>query len=121
MNDEEIDSYMRSLFTEAVQMQSTNLDGLRSFVPQPDTQVTTALYRDFKDKKVIMGMVNIYGCTSVLVISHLGAWRSHFWEHPSFCTPSPGETHMHNVWLYGPHPETNMEYRVISARVSWMF
>ncbi|RMZ66969.1 hypothetical protein GMOD_00002361 [Pyrenophora seminiperda CCB06] len=38
------------------------------------------------------------GCTSVLVISHIGAWWSHFWEVPSFRTRSFDGKQQHSSW-----------------------
>ncbi|KAF2814456.1 uncharacterized protein BDZ99DRAFT_473515 [Mytilinidion resinicola] len=31
-----------------------------------------------------MGVINLYGCTSVIVTSQQGVWISHFWEAPAF-------------------------------------
>lgn len=38
-------------------------------------------------RQVKVGVVNLYGCTSVIVMSKKGIWMSHFWEVPSFIQP----------------------------------
>ena len=45
-----------------------------------------AVTRDFKDQPINLGIANLHGCTSVIVVSRKGVWASHFWEVPSFKT-----------------------------------
>ncbi|KAF2084178.1 hypothetical protein K490DRAFT_68962 [Saccharata proteae CBS 121410] len=45
---------------------------------------SSSLFRDFGSIPHNMAVQNLYGCTSVVVLSELGCWMSHFWEDPSF-------------------------------------
>ncbi|KAF2808647.1 uncharacterized protein BDZ99DRAFT_572473 [Mytilinidion resinicola] len=49
-----------------------------------DLAASTAITREFLNQPVKLGVVNLYGCTSVIVASSRGVWQSHFWEIGSF-------------------------------------
>jgi hypothetical protein len=44
-------------------------------------------YITFEGGTNTLTLVRLSGCTSVIVISHKGAWMSHFWEDPMFPDP----------------------------------
>jgi hypothetical protein len=56
-----------------------SIDGVDKEIAAP-----AALFRKLENEKVAMGLINMWGCTSVLVISRQGVWWSHFWENPYF-------------------------------------
>ncbi|OBT66997.1 hypothetical protein VE03_04243 [Pseudogymnoascus sp. 23342-1-I1] len=45
---------------------------------------STGLSAPFLDKSFSMSVRDLYGCTSLIMISHRGVFMSHFWEGPSF-------------------------------------
>lgn len=45
---------------------------------------SSALVRKLGNQPLNVAVQGIYGCTSVIVVSELGVWMSHFWEDPSF-------------------------------------
>ncbi|KAF2167445.1 hypothetical protein M409DRAFT_22253 [Zasmidium cellare ATCC 36951] len=67
-------------------------------VPQPATRWppkdindparwgTTAIFMPFEDHPDVLAVGALYGCTTVVVASHQGAWMSHIWEIPTFAT-----------------------------------
>lgn len=46
--------------------------------------VPSAMSQMLGKKRLKLGVVNLYGCTSIIVVSKMGAWVSHFWETPTF-------------------------------------
>lgn len=57
----------------------------------PHGMPAAAITKAFHDKQVKMGVVNLYGCTSVIIASKYGAYVSHFWEGPSFISPGAND------------------------------
>ena len=104
--EEGINAFMRSKFADAKHALETNNEE-RVFVPHGHTGteigkgVPSALFRKYDDAKMVLGLVNLYGCTSVLVVSKSAIWWSHFWELPGFLalydeeSPSDG---WYNTW-----------------------
>ncbi|KAF2654199.1 hypothetical protein K491DRAFT_679895 [Lophiostoma macrostomum CBS 122681] len=56
--------------------------------------VSSAIMRTLGSFPIKFGVINLYGCTSVIAVSELAFWVSHFWELPSFVTPSPSDPHI---------------------------
>ncbi|MBE3045985.1 hypothetical protein IMZ48_26290, partial [Candidatus Bathyarchaeota archaeon] len=79
--------YMITLLDEA--------RGVGNWVPHGSLNgvcAPAAVSRVFKDKRIKLGVANLHGCTSVIVVSKMGIWASHFWEVPCFKTwVGPGQ------------------------------
>ncbi|KAF2106646.1 hypothetical protein BDV96DRAFT_328330 [Lophiotrema nucula] len=105
---------MRARFQDASKEQKDDpTDTLRNFIPHGTSSdgrkdlVPSALLRKLDDKKVTMGLINMYGCTSIVVVSKKAIWWSHFWEGPSFGFwehTARGQFWRDN-WIYTPNNE----------------
>jgi hypothetical protein len=84
--------------------------GAGNWVPHGRGGASSAVSRVFRDKRVKLGVVNLYGCTSVMVISNKGIWASHFWEIPSFRLMLPGQPPR-----VGPHDPVRFKEDVIDT------
>jgi hypothetical protein len=45
---------------------------------------SSAVVYQFDNQQVNTGVSGLHGCTSVMVVSQMGAYASHFWERPAF-------------------------------------
>lgn len=48
------------------------------------SDLSTGISAPFLNKAFTMSLRGLYGCTSLIVLSHQGVYISHFWEDPSF-------------------------------------
>lgn len=78
------------------------------WVPLSQQGLSSALFKELGDVKVNMAVQNLYGCTSVVVVSEKGIWMSHFWENPAFATRGPA-----GEWL--PSANNRFEVDVLRA------
>jgi hypothetical protein len=49
-------------------------------VPHGSEHYSGGMFREFEDKPVTLGLINMYGCTSVLIISRRAVWWAHYYE-----------------------------------------
>jgi hypothetical protein len=83
-----IDTFMRGQFQEAQKLQGPN-PARPNFVLH-DTTEPGGLFRKMGSVPIILGLVGMYGCTSILIMSKHAVWWSHFWENPWFVTNDAG-------------------------------
>jgi hypothetical protein len=83
-----IDAFMRGQFREAQKLQGPN-PARPNFVPH-DTTEPGGLFRKLESVPIILGLVGMYGCTSILIMSKHAVWWSHFWGNPWFVTNDAG-------------------------------
>jgi hypothetical protein len=81
-----IKDFMRVRFEDARIEQYFNPE-LPAFVPHDGSPA--ARFRKLKDREMVMGLLNLYGCSLGLVISKYAVWKSHSWEAPAFRYPWP--------------------------------
>jgi hypothetical protein len=72
-NPADVNIFMRAQFSEAQRL--PDFSGVRNFVPHGEGGTAGVLFQLLENDKAIMG-VNLYGCTSVLVMSRRGVWVS---------------------------------------------
>ncbi|KAF2875007.1 hypothetical protein BDV95DRAFT_665647 [Massariosphaeria phaeospora] len=107
-NQDDIEKFMKQQFKKAQEIQ--NDDELfesdqRTFVPHGHHNgdaSPAALFRELQDERLTLGLVNLYGCTSIMVVSKHAVWWSHFWEVPSFLFKDEEDGHWN---IFGDHPD----------------
>lgn len=62
-----------------------------------------------------MGVVNLYGCTSVIIASKYGAYVSHFWEAPSFL-----QENKEAPWHFDQAQFTNNVLNTLGSGCKWI-
>ncbi|KAE8359918.1 hypothetical protein BDV27DRAFT_149164 [Aspergillus caelatus] len=70
--------------------------------------LSSALFRELGNVKFNLAVQDLYGCTSVVVVSEKGVWMSHLWENPAFATKGPS-----GEWL--PSADNKFEADVLNA------
>ncbi|OQE25262.1 hypothetical protein PENSTE_c006G04985 [Penicillium steckii] len=88
-NEEKSSTLTKRVFTEPTRddWQSWFQDLTRDAYKLPQGKYftfSTALMTKFEDQPKDYAVLNLYGCTSVILISKYGLYMSHFWEEPSF-------------------------------------
>ncbi|KAE8376645.1 hypothetical protein BDV26DRAFT_282457 [Aspergillus bertholletiae] len=68
----DIESFMVSQYVKA------------DWVPHARNGQSSAIFRELGNRKFDLAVGDLWGCTSVVVVSERGVWMSHFWEEPSF-------------------------------------
>ncbi|KAE8136584.1 hypothetical protein BDV38DRAFT_283796 [Aspergillus pseudotamarii] len=94
--DGDVDSFLVSQYMRAV------------WVPLSQQSLSSALFRELGNVKFNMAVQDLYGCTSVVVVSEKGIWMSHLWENPAFATNGPS-----GEWL--PSADNKFEADVLNA------
>ncbi|KAF2133064.1 hypothetical protein P153DRAFT_178958 [Dothidotthia symphoricarpi CBS 119687] len=79
-------------------MEALYLTDLLQHRPLGTYGATSSKTLHFRNVPLDTGVINLYGCTSVIVISEEGLWISHFFENPSFVN---GQSQFHHdvIWM----------------------